>query len=373
MLRPVRRQDAAGLWVCVLLGCAAPAPTGPTTPGSAGRPPDQGASVAPLDPRSFARGATFDALLIRTQALLLTPSEAGSDSGCVLQQSGERIGLGAELLAAVDPLPDASAELAERLERSVRPVRVLTAWGETNPPATSDLALAAFTALDASSRRLPFAVLFVTARGAYLRYGQRFAELQDGPLDASALQVRLDALSRREPYVLYVTADAALPLTDLYATLATLADAQPTALAVLLPEGTVLPTPPVPDGAARLACPGGLPEPAADAVEGELSAAQVLGALDPLRSAAQGCLEHAAGAAAAGGKLVLGLRIDENGVPSALCLIEDGIGDAVLASCVVESARALRLPRPEPAGFVDVHVPLQLSPLSRAPTRPVCR
>lgn len=367
----MRRLHAACLWLCgAYLGCAAP---GAPAPVAAPTPPPERATLAPLDPRSFARGASFDTLIVRAQALLLAPPSTEADGACVLQARDERIWLGAELLAGVDPLPDASPDLADRLQRSVRPVRVLTAWGEQSPPAESDIALAAFTALDASSRRLPVVALFVTARGAYLRHGQRYAETQDGPLDASALQVRLDTLSRREHFVLYVTAEAAVPLTDLYATLATLADTQPTALAVALPEGTVLPTARPPEDATRLACPAGLPEPAADAVEGELSAASILGALDPLRAAAQRCLEQASGPAAAGGRLVLGMRIDASGAPQTLCLIEDAIGDAVLSSCVVESARALRLPRPDPSGFVDVHLPLQLSPITRPPPRPVCR
>jgi len=367
----VRRLDAVCLGLCgAWFGCAAPGTPAPATPRATA---PEGATLAPLDPRSFARGASFDTLIVRAQALLLAPPGTEAEGACVLQASDERIGLGAELLAGVDPLPDASDDLTDRLQRSVRPVRVLTAWGEQSPPAESDIALAAFTALDASSRRLPVVVLFVTARGAYLRHGQRYAETQDGPLDASALQVRLDTLSRREHYVLYVTAEAAVPLTDLYATLATLADTQPTALAVALPEGTVLPAARAPEDATRLACPTGLPEPAVDAVEGELAAASILGALDPLRAAAQRCLEQASGPAAAGGRLVLGMRINAAGAPETLCLIEDGIGDAVLSSCVVESARALRLPQPNPAGFVDVHVPLQLAPITRPPPRPVCR
>jgi hypothetical protein len=56
-----------------------------------------------------------------------------------------------------------------------------------------------------------------------------------------------------------------------------------------------------------------------------------------------------------------------------LCLLEDDIRDPVLGRCLIETFRGLSFPAPDPSGFVDVHLPLRLSPAGFAPQRPICR
>jgi hypothetical protein len=53
-------------------------------------------------------------------------------------------------------------------------------------------------------------------------------------------------------------------------------------------------------------------------------------------------------------------------------LLEDEIRDVTLAQCLVDAARQLVFQRPSPAGFVDVSVPLRLTPAALPPQNPIC-
>jgi hypothetical protein len=119
-------------------------------------------------------------------------------------------------------------------------------------------------------------------------------------------------------------------------------------------------------------CPDGLPEPVEGSAEGELEASAIVHALAPLRVQAQACLEQARGAARAGGRLTLALRIAADGRLQESCVEDDATGDAQLELCILASARALQFPLPKPAGFVDVRLPLSLTPGSVAPQRALC-
>jgi hypothetical protein len=115
-----------------------------------------------------------------------------------------------------------------------------------------------------------------------------------------------------------------------------------------------------------------LPAPAPGSPEGDLDAKAIVAQLGPLRAAAEACLAHARGPASAGGRLVLALRIAADGRTQQACLMEDAIGDAALAGCVIDAANALRFPAPSPAGFVDVHLPLALAPEGPPMQRALC-
>jgi hypothetical protein len=115
-----------------------------------------------------------------------------------------------------------------------------------------------------------------------------------------------------------------------------------------------------------------LPAPDPSSAEGELDPKAVVGALAPLRSAAETCLAHVRGRASAGGRLVLALRIAADGRTQQACLLQDPLGDAMLAGCVIDAALALRFPSPSPAGFVDVHLPLALAPQGPHAQRALC-
>jgi hypothetical protein len=142
----------------------------------------------------------------------------------------------------------------------------------------------------------------------------------------------------------------------------------------VLPAGTRLPAIGATHQAPslQLLCNEGLPEPAAGRGEGELAAAAIVQALTPVREAARACLQDATGPARAGGRVTLALRIGETGVVEHACLLQDGIGDATLGACVLQSARSARMPAPAPPGFVDVHVPLALTPESLPQPRALC-
>jgi hypothetical protein len=147
------------------------------------------------------------------------------------------------------------------------------------------------------------------------------------------------------------------------------------ALAVPLDPDVRLPAEPVvpPEVMDRGFCGGGaLPEPAADAVEGDLPAVEVRAALAPLGEAAARCLAGASGRAASGGRLDLALRITAAGRVGDACVVRDPILDPTLRLCVLAAAQSLRFPAPSPAGFVDLALPLRLTPDAALAQRPLC-
>jgi hypothetical protein len=301
--------------------------------------------------------------------VVLRAHGADSSAGCLLGHSDAGFRLAADLMPALDELPDAVVDLDARLQREQGPMRVLTGWGPTIGP-DGTLVLATFTALAPGALRSPVVALLLTDEGTYLRYGSTRASDADGPLPAQAAVARLLAAPGNRGATLYVAAEAAVSLAELVALLRLLPAEHEVVLGLPLPAGTRLPS--VAAAAQPDLCPEGLPTPGEQSVEGALEPRAIVAALAPLRSDAQACLDRARGQARAGGRLVLALRIGEDGRAQAACLAEDGIGDPALGSCVLSSARALRFPAPEPAGFVDVRLPLALSPAESPPQRALC-
>ena len=161
----------------------------------------------------------------------------------------------------------------------------------------------------------------------------------------------------------YVSAEAGVSLETVARLLSVLPADKAIALAIVLPAGTKLPAATPPPAPSADLCPDGLPELDANEAQGDLERSAIVAALPPLQDAATECMRNATGAARAGGKLVLGLRVARDGNVSRACTVRDAIGDAALATCVLSGARQLRFPAPNPAGSVDVQLPLSLSPL----------
>jgi hypothetical protein len=318
----------------------------------------------------LAASATFGDL-VRAAAARASSGALDARSDCLLRVGSEGYALDAELMPALSELAEPIADVDAALAGAGGPVRVLTAWGQVGA-LEPDLGFAAFTALSPQSLRAPVVALLLGDAGAYLRYGDGPASEADGPLAIDAVVPRLLAQPRAQDAVLYVAAEEGTPLARLAELLRALPHDRRIALAQLLPTGTRLPplvaqTPP-----AQQLCPDGLPEPEAASREGELDPAAAMQALAPLRDGARACLQDATGAARAGGRVVLALRVGETGAVQHACLLQDGIGDAALAACVLQSARSARLPAPTPAGFVDLHVPLSLTPEPLPALRALC-
>jgi hypothetical protein len=314
------------------------------------------------------KDATF-ADLVRAARVAIRAGRKDSTAGCLITQGVNGFGLGADLMPALDELPDAPVELDGRLQRERDPVRVLTAWGQVGD-AQPAIALAAFTTLGPESTRALGVALLLTDEGVQLRYSDAAASDADGPLPAQAAIERLLAAPHNADATLYVTAEAAIPLAQLVELLRLLPTDRTVALVLLLPQGTSVPARKT--EASRQLCSDGLPEPAAGAVEGSLDSRAILAALGPLKSDAQSCLTTAQGQARAGGRLALALRIGEDGRVQEGCIQEDAIGDATLEACVMASARALRFPTPDPRGFVDVRLPLVLAPVGTPAQHALC-
>jgi hypothetical protein len=167
-----------------------------------------------------------------------------------------------------------------------------------------------------------------------------------------------------------VTAERAIALRRLSELLKLVPNRHEVALAVALPKATRLP-PPVADSGEGL-CLNGLSEPAATEEEGSVDAAAAQRALAPLREAALSCALSSGGKALLGGKLVLGLRIGADGRAREACFVSDAIAEPVLRRCLLSSVRNLALPAPKPAGFADVHLPLQIELAGPKPQRASC-
>lgn len=371
------RFDAPAALLFSCLGCAA----GSSTPASSPRPtepqaPSPGAPaqtspppVAPAarDPRRFAASDGFGALVASVEAL----TEAGAGdaaAGCLIARARHDFRLEADLLPAARPLPEPADDLATLLRSSYGPARVLSHWG-IRGASDASLALVGFTTTSPTAARAPVAAIVLTRQGVFLRYGEREATAQDGPLPVDALGARLTAVPA---HALYVTAERGVSIEALHALLATLPFDRPVALAVALAPGTRIPDEPAPNPALDPSCRGGLPRLPRRTRIGDLPADAAAAALAPLREEGARCLAAARGPALAGGKLVLALRVDALGHVEQACVLESTLADPSLARCVVESARAVAFPAPVPSGVVDLHVPLELAPLGLPAQRPVC-
>jgi hypothetical protein len=358
-------------WLAVsLLGCATPKPESLHPQPSAAKPALPVAAVLtpvpsePADPRKLPAHATFADLVDAARAID-TAGDGRSDAGCLLRGS-DAIRLEADLLPGARPLPDVSADLSTAVEQQAGAVSVLSAWG--NVKGEPGLILLAFTTTSPAAIKLPVVALFMTHRGVFVRSADPIVRAQPKAMTASAAATLVTQLSGSA--AIYVSAERDTTLTALVELLRAIPDRLEVGLAVALPKDTRLPPP----AAANidLLCPDGLPTPMRGEREGELDAQAAREAIAPLREAALSCALATGGRALLGGRLVLGLRIGDNGKPQQLCFVSDAIAEPQLRRCLVSAARDLSLPVPHPAGFVDLNVPLDIALEGPSPQRVSC-
>jgi hypothetical protein len=250
-------------------------------------------------------------------------------------------------------------------------ITVVSPWGTVGGHRTelSDAILLPFTTTSPGAVKLPTVALFATREGVYLRAAEGLMPgVPTSPLSPDDAGTWLSRVT--EPAAVYVTAERAFDLRRLTELLKLVPNRHEVALAVALPKATRLP-PPAPDKGEGL-CPEGLSEPPASEVEGNLDAAAAQSALAPLRDAALSCALSSGGKALLGGKLVLGLRIGPDGRAREACFVSDAIAEPMLRRCLLSSVRDLPLPAPRPAGFADVHLPLQIELAGPKPQRASC-
>jgi hypothetical protein len=306
---------------------------------------------------------------VRAARVIAGQSDAEPSARCVLSAAPSGYRLGADLMTALQPIPDPPAELDAALQAGAGPLAVLSAWGVLGTPGGT-LVLSAFTATPPQRLRTTPSALLLTESGAYLRAGGRRSSEDDGPLPPEGALARLEADPDLAAGPLFVSAEAAVPLSALAALLQALPAERAVALAVVLPAGTQLPAESA--GLGALACAAGLPEPEAERPEGEIDARALSEVLRGLIPEGERCLQNARGPGRAGGALTLGLRIAADGSAEHACVIAGDLRDPVLVGCVLEAVRSARYPTPSPAGFVDVHAPLRLEPTSWPEPRPYC-
>jgi len=327
--------------------------------------------------RALGATATF-AELVRAARELEDRGEGNATAGCLLRgggAAGEAWRLEADVAVAVRPLPAAWDDYDAHLRAHRGPARILSRWGQTRAEPYS-LALATLTSTVPVDTTLPAAVVVLTDAGAYVLGTAQSGARAAAAVPAARLIEALRALQPGgAPAMIAVTAEAALPLASLREALAVLAElGVPIALAVPLAPDVRLPADPVvsPDVAERGLCGRGLPEPATSAVEGDLAQSVVVAALAPLRDAAARCMNTATGRAASGGRLDVTLRIGADGTVTEACAVRDDVLDPALRICVLEAARALRFPLPNPSGYVDLALPLRLAADATLAQRPLC-
>jgi hypothetical protein len=371
----MRRDFAIGVALLILVGCD----RGNSENGGS-TPPDEGGEepVEVGDARALGATATFSDLVAAVRRVD-DRNEPESTAGCLLR-GGDGVGapfrLEADVAVAVRPVGDAPGELARRLEAHDGGVRLLSRWGQQG----EDPAMAVMTLTSTPPPTgAPSVVAIVTDLGVHLRStAGPLPAAARGPFAAGDLAARLAAAPSEAPSVIVVTADAGISLGRVRSVLAALPDGAPVALGVMLAENTRLPDePPRPEAETDGLCPDGLPEPGDGPIEGHfgeggLSPEALLGALGPFREAATDCLGAATGAAAAGGRLIVVFRVGADGRIAEACVRTDEIGDAGVRRCVLDALRPATFPQPDPAGTVDVSLPVVLRPDASLRQRPLC-
>lgn len=366
-------------WLALLLcsacgahSAAATSEPQPTAPIAAKNRPAETKSAPPPDPRELSGQAHFSDL-VRLAGELDSENHAHSEAGCLLRGT-EPLHFEADLSLSVRPLPPVSEHASEVMEDRSGTITVMSAWGNWGTAGASakeqpDAILLPFTTTSPGAVKLPTVALFATAQGVYLRGAK--SVLPNAPTTALSPNQAGAWLARlTDPAAVYVTAERALELRRLVELLKLIPNQHEVALAVALPKGTKLPAPAADSGEGT--CPAGLPDPGAKEVEGNLDPAAVRSALAPLKDAALSCAISSGGRALLGGKLVLALRIGGDGRAHQACFVSDAISEPLLRRCLLAHVHDLALPAPSPAGFADVHLPLQLELAGPKPQRATC-
>lgn len=344
-------------------GCSAPQEARedearPSPAGGGEAAPEPGGGAAPaLDPRAMLRSATFGRLVEAVRAL--DEASAGdSTEGCLLRPpvgaSGYR--LAADLALAVRPLPDPPADLDAVLGAEGGAVRPITPWGQVGDAEEGPI-VASLTALP-PARGARGLVVFVTDRGVFLRGAGRPAP-GAGAVPAGSLRGTLDRVADADDVVL-VAAEAGVALSALAEVLAAVPADLAVGLGVSLPPETALPPgvgPAEDAGGAEGLCSEEDEGAGGGAGAGQLPTDAVVRGLAPLRDAGQRCL---AASGSAGGALAVRFRIGPRGTVASACARSDETGSARLRACILEALRALTFPPPDPAGVVEVELPLVL-------------
>jgi hypothetical protein len=296
--------------------------------------------------RALATTATFGDLVM---AAVHQDDRRASDgdAGCLVRVVPSGFVLEADLSVAVRGLTGVPNDLGDPIEVHHGSTRVLTRLGSYGAP--SPLTLAALTTLAGSPDHSAI-VLALTPRGVYVLRTDAANDLR--PIDVAHAVAAAPADA-----TVFVTASAAMPMTDVVALLRALGPRDGRiALAALLPDGATMPADAASADEAPI-CADGLPPLPDDAPVGEADPASLRASLSVFGPAAEACV--ATSASGLGGLVRIAFRIGPDGHVRDACVSEDRAGDATLRACIVEAVRAVAFPAPT-GGSVDVELPLRL-------------
>jgi len=358
-----------GFALSILLVACGPTPPAehPRDPVAADPSPPPPPAETRDDDRTLSADATFSDLL-RVVRTLDDRRDQDSDAGCLLGAAPNGWRVAADLAVAVRPLSNSTEDLDARLESSASVV-VLSRWGAYGEARENGLAINAITTT-LPPRREPGIVWVITDAGVTVR--STIARLSSGADTPEAAREALPS----EVGALFVAAEGDVPLSRLAEVLGQVPAqlAGRVALAVAMAPGVRLPSPgdrgPGADEGAL--CPDGLPSLSEDSPLGGLSPDRIVASLGPLRQGAAICVGATSGPGASGGRVQLAMRLGPDGGVSEACVVEDGTDDPVLRACLVRIARGVGFDAPDPPGYVDVQIPLVLSPLASQRQRPLC-
>ena len=315
--------------------------------------------------RTLSDAAVF-ADLVEVAAITQQAGSESDESPCMLQpiDEGRQWYIGVDFASAIRLLPRAPDLDRKSLHQGSNRVRIVTRWSTLG-------AGRSFTALsNLPLRKTDRAALLVqTENGLLLRATHRELAQEDlKPFELNELPSRIRSALPDGVDAVFVTADRDTKLKEMARVLWTLGELHPrVGLAAALPVGTKLaPSEIQKPEDKRLLC-----SPLTEKKEGSLDMDALQRGVKPLRSAATSCYESTAARSIKSGKVVVELRIDVNGVPSA-CIAEDEIRDSALNVCVLSYARALRFEQPSPSGQVIVALPFSFSATLPTAQKPIC-
>lgn len=335
------------------VGCGGSAPQGPSRTKTAVANP----TPAPARDADNARVRSF-AELVRQATQRDGRAQHAAD--CLFELHDDGLILRGDVLGAVRPLPMPSLDLDQPLLASVS-INLLTPFGRYGD-APGALSLVSFSYAPATTRAV---AIVVTDRGVYVRGTSASVPA----LNAATAQEAARAVAAVDKATVYIAAEAEVSTKALVDVLQALDTSRlPVALAVNLTSDTTLPNA-VSEPLAPL-CPDGLS--VTNDAEGDLNPSTLSATLSQFRERAADCMESADAAGAAGGHVTLAMRVGNTGSVSEACLQREETGDARLRACLLREAKKLQFPAPQPAGSVDLALPLLLQSRKPPAPKPLC-
>jgi hypothetical protein len=281
---------------------------------------------------------------------LLSSRPVTDASSCLFVETGEGLALAAPLVSAVNPRPELPDDLARRLSRGEGDgLTLFTLYGQFGDGG------APLAAVTRHAPPLgPLVAIYLSASGAHVAAPRRETR---GPLGLDELERELSSMGVDSSYLVALVPEASTKESALVAVLRAIDErgAEP-ALALPLPEGTRHRKR---ERETDFAGTCGTIEEGVPS--GELPLPAIRAGVAELTADVRACRARSSSyEAARGGMLGLFVRVGADGRVAMACLDQDTVGDSALRACVLDAARSLAFEAPDPAGVVDLRLPLRM-------------